>query len=143
MVAGQNRGCFVRGRLNRKISGLAGFRSRPVVSEDGLPAVESSAAGCSVRAPRLRHMVRNLRHRHARQSSHGAVQYQITFRLSRGSQLSDTTRRRRRDMAPIIGLEPAPEERYFPKKSRRRTPRTRIDALRGSQGLQVYGSAVR
>jgi hypothetical protein len=31
---------------------------------------------------------------------------------------SNTTERRRRDMAPIISLEPATAKRHFPKKSR-------------------------
>ena len=36
------------------------------------------------------------------------------------NQRSDTIRRRRRDVAPIIGLEPPPAKPHFPKKSRRR-----------------------
>ena len=45
------------------------------------------------------------------------------------NQRPDTARRRRRDMAHIIGLEPVPARPHFPKKSCSGTPSTRTDAL--------------
>jgi hypothetical protein len=46
-----------------------------------------------------------------------AFQQHARSRQVTKNQWSDTTRRRRRDMAPIIGLEPAPAKRHFPNTS--------------------------
>lgn len=45
------------------------------------------------------------------------------------NQRSDTSKRRRRDVAPIIGLEHAPEKRHLHKKSHRESQTAATSAL--------------